>query len=124
MGVIAIEGIEVFAYHGVYEVEREKGNSYVVDVYMETDTLEAAQTDQLIDTIDYFEVYKLVLASMEDPVHLIERLVGKIGQQILIAFPPVRQVSVKVRKIRPLAMERCEQTYVEMKFDRSHLPLI
>ena len=116
IGTIAIEGIEIFAYHGVYQREREKGTAFVVDVYLKTEIKEAAETDELESTVDYFSVYQKVLTCMESPVHLLETLTVRIGQGILSEFENVMEARVKVTKIRPYAMRQCEQTYVEMTF--------
>ncbi|MEO1382575.1 MAG: dihydroneopterin aldolase [Bacteroidota bacterium] len=77
LSVIALEGIEVHAYHGVYKNERTHGNPYVVDVYLQADIRAAAQSDDLEDTVDYFGVYKLVLQVMDQPVQLLEHLADK-----------------------------------------------
>ncbi|MEL6252048.1 MAG: dihydroneopterin aldolase [Bacteroidota bacterium] len=121
MGVIAIEEIEVHAYHGVYEEERKRGTTFQVDVYMETDTRNAAKTDQLKDTLDYFSIYNLVLEILEVPSNLLEHLCEKIGSKILDDFSSVKSVKVRVSKLKPLAMEKCAKTYVEMFFDRKHI---
>jgi len=118
IGTIAIEGIEIFAYHGVYQKEREKGTAFVVDVYLQAEIQEAAETDELTATVDYFSVYQRVLTYMESPVHLLETLTVRIGKGILEEFDTVQQARIKVTKIRPYAMRQCEQTYVEMTFDR------
>ncbi|MEL6633444.1 MAG: dihydroneopterin aldolase [Bacteroidota bacterium] len=116
LSVIALEGIEVHAYHGVYKNERTHGNPYVVDVYLKADIRAAAQSDDLEDTVDYFGVYKLVLQVMDQPVQLLEHLADKMGQEIMSGYPQVVEAKVRVRKIQPWAMDRCAQTYVETIF--------
>lgn len=37
MGVIEIEGMKFYAFHGHYETERRVGNNFRVDVKLETD---------------------------------------------------------------------------------------
>ena len=113
LSVIALEGIEVHAYHGVYKNERTHGNPYVVDIYLKADIRAAAQSDDLGDTVDYFGEYKIVLNVMDQPVLLLEHLADKMGQEILSGYPQVVEAKVRVRKIQPWAMDRCAQTYVE-----------
>ena len=38
MATISIEGMEFHAYHGCFEEEQVIGNTFMVDVHMETDT--------------------------------------------------------------------------------------
>lgn len=115
-GLIAVEGIELHAYHGVYPRERKEGNRYRVDLYMEQDLEAAAASDALGDTLDYFQAYQLVLEVMREPVNLLETLVVRIGHQALERFPQLTAIRVRVSKIQPIAMDNCRQTYVEMSF--------
>lgn len=121
MATIAIEEIKVNARHGVYEIEQERGNSFVVDVYLETDIEQAATSDSLQDTLDYQAIYNLVLAEMEIRANLLETLVCRIGKHILNAYPQVEQVRLRISKLQPLHLEACMRTYVEMTFDQRHM---
>lgn len=120
MGIIAIEAIEIFAYHGVYQIEREAGNRFFVDLYLETNLQKAAISDNLDDTIDYFSVYKIVLEKMKDPANLLETLVFRIGPAILGQFPQLQSAKVRVRKQSPHAMSHARETYVEENFVREN----
>lgn len=117
-GTIALEGIELHAYHGVYRREREQGNRYKIDLYLEYDLRAAAQSDQLADTLDYFEIYKAVLSIMAEPVNLLETLAGRMGGHIMSQYPAVVSVRVRIAKVLPHAMFHCSQTYIEQRFDR------
>ncbi|MEM6805256.1 MAG: dihydroneopterin aldolase [Bacteroidota bacterium] len=121
MGVIAIEEIEVHAYHGVYQKEREIGTTFRVDLYMKTDIRKPAKTDQLEDTLDYFSIYQLVCEILEHPVNLLEHLCDKIGNKVMTDFEAVENVRVRVSKLKPLGMEKCGRTYIEMFFDRKDI---
>lgn len=120
MGIIAIEAIEIFAYHGVYQIEREAGNRFFVDLYLETNLQKAAISDNLDDTIDYFSVYKIVLEKMKDPANLLETLVFRIGPAILGQFPQLQSAKVRVRKQSPHAMSHARETFVEENFVREN----
>jgi dihydroneopterin aldolase len=118
IGTIAVEGIEVFGYHGVYPQERVEGNAFVVDVYLEAPVAAAASRDDLAETVDYAGVYQLVLEMMNESTQLLETLTVRIGEEILRRFSPVLSARVRVAKLRPMAMEQCERTYVELRFVR------
>lgn len=119
MGTIAIEGIEIFAYHGVYQIEREAGNRFFVDLYLQADLRPAARSDALRDTVDYHAVYKIVLNKMQQPANLLETLVFRIGPAILEAFQHLESATVRVRKLSPHAMSQARETYVEECFRRT-----
>ena len=52
---IAIEGLEVFANHGVFPEENKLGQKFVVSVTLYTDTRRAGETDDLSVSIHYGE---------------------------------------------------------------------
>ena len=118
MMTIALEGIRVHAYHGVYEEEKISGNEFVVDVYLKTAELAATQTDRLEDTLDYAEVYKFIVKEMEQPVDLLEYLVSGMGKRLLAKYSVVQKARLRVSKLNPKGMTYCERTYVEMDFIR------
>jgi dihydroneopterin aldolase len=113
---IAIEGVKLHAYHGVYPEERKKGTQFVVDVYIDTVGGITGKSDDLSHTIDYSEVYELILKVMSKPVNLLETLVETIGKGILENHPDAAKVKVRVSKEKPLAMDKCLRAYVEASF--------
>ncbi|MEM6346976.1 MAG: dihydroneopterin aldolase [Bacteroidota bacterium] len=121
IGTIAVEGIEIFGYHGVYDQERRDGNNFVVDVYIKSDIFRSAYTDQLADTLDYQQVYEIVLSEMKTPAKLLEHLAYRIARQISNSFPDIFSLQIKVTKLKPLGMSHCKQTYVDLLFDNEAL---
>ena len=65
MGLIQIEGMEFFAYHGCFKEERVIGTRFQVDISLESDTSQAEETDDLKKTLNYQDIYKLIKAEME-----------------------------------------------------------
>ena len=47
MDQIIVEDLQVFAHHGVYQQENEKGQNFYVSLILETDTRAAGMTDDL-----------------------------------------------------------------------------
>lgn len=82
--------------------EKVDGNTFEVDVIADVDILRAARTDDLAHTLDYGRVALIVGDVMEgESVDLIERLVGRIGEDLMGAFPAIRELTVAVRKLHP-----------------------
>ena len=57
---VELKGLEVFAYHGVLEEEREAGQRFLVDVRFEPSSTRAGGTDDIADAVDYRRVVALV----------------------------------------------------------------
>lgn len=101
MHKIAVEGIKIYAYHGCLIEESKIGGNYQVDISMETDFSEAAQTDDLNKTIDYVIVYEIVKAQMAIRSNLIEQVAQRIVNELKKNFSTLKKVEVKVVKLNP-----------------------
>ena len=102
---IRIEGIEVFAHHGVLPAEREQGQTFRVDVELAPVSDRACDTDDLADAVDYGAVADLVARiAGGEPVDLLEHLADRVARELVAAFP-VERVRVAVHKPQaPLAV--------------------
>ena len=100
-GVVALEGMEFYAYHGFYEEERKVGNKYIVDVSLKTNFVKAATSDDLEGTVNYETVYEIVKAQMAIPNKLLESVSKKIIDSIFKSLPSVLELTVSVSKQNP-----------------------
>ena len=96
---ILLEGMRFYAYHGVNPEERALGQRFIVDIVLAVDLRSAGQSDELVDTVSYSAVYKLVRQIVEgEPRQLIEAVAEEIAAAILTRFPHVTRVTATVRK--------------------------
>lgn len=85
---IEIRGIAGFGYHGLFEFERQNGQSFEVDLKLELKNEQAGKSDLIADAVDYSEVIKVVhQLIVGEPVNLIERLAEMIANDLLQSFP-------------------------------------
>ncbi len=82
MGLIEVNGIRVYAYHGCLSEEGRIGGHYCVDVSIAGDFNKAERTDKLKDTIDYARVTAIVKVQMAERSKLIEH----VGRRIMSAL--------------------------------------
>jgi dihydroneopterin aldolase len=101
MGIIEIEGMDFFAYHGCFKEERVIGTRFTVDTWLKTDTAEAETSDELKHTVNYQAVYALIRLEMEQHSHLLEHVARRIIDAIYRDFKMVTHVKVKVSKLNP-----------------------
>lgn len=114
MGLIRLNNIRCYAYHGCLTEEAEIGSDYRVDLWVRTDFTEAAKTDKLTDTIDYVQLNKLVKTQMGERSNLLEQVVQRIIDQVLQDFPTVKEVGVALSKINPPLGGDVESVTVEL----------
>src|SRR6188768_1668592 len=112
---IALEGLEFHAFHGVYPHERESGNWFEVDIAVETDFSEAAQSDELAGTVNYETLFRMVKEEMEKPSRLLETVAEKIVDDVLKALPSVKSVELKISKLNPPIGGKCKKATVSLR---------
>ena len=99
MDHIQIKELEVFANHGVLKQENELGQKFVVSVDLTVDTSKAAESDDIEDAVNYVEVAELIHSETKrNTFQLIEHLAGHLAEQILLTFPLVRSLSLRIDK--------------------------
>jgi dihydroneopterin aldolase len=112
MGLIELEEMDFYAYHGQFEEEQVVGNKFLVNITIETDCSKAAETDNLHDALDYVSIYKITKEEMEVKSHLLEHLTGRIIDRIHKEFPQIAHSKVKVSKLNPPMGGRMEKVSV------------
>ncbi len=99
---IALNTLRLFAYHGAYAEERERGNQFEIDLSVEVPIPRAATTDALEDTIDYVSLAECVhLVSGQKHYAVLEAFAYDLCHEVLALHPEVRSVTVEVRKLQP-----------------------
>jgi dihydroneopterin aldolase len=101
MGLIQIENMEFYAFHGHYREEQIVGNKFLVDLTIEADMSEPATSDNLRDAVNYQLAYRLVKEEMEKKSKLLENIAKRILDSIYENFREVRKVTVKISKMNP-----------------------
>ena len=105
--VIHIEGLKVFAHHGVFREEKEAGQDFYVNADLYTDLREAGLTDDLTKSTHYGEVSLLIGRCLTEQTYdLIETAAERTAEEILRQFPRVRALTLELHKPHaPIPME-------------------
>lgn len=101
MGIIEIEGMEFYAYHGHFKQEQVVGNKFLVNIIIETNCTKAGLSDNLIDALDYQKVYNLIKKEMNQKSFLLENICSRILDRLYLEFNIIEKATIKVSKINP-----------------------
>ncbi|MFN8239716.1 MAG: dihydroneopterin aldolase [Bacteroidales bacterium] len=101
MGLIRIEEMEFYAFHGHFKEEQIVGNKFIIDLEMETDLEPAGLSDRLEDATDYVVACRVVRQEMEKKSKLLENIARRILDSLFIALPGIKRATVKIRKMNP-----------------------
>jgi 7,8-dihydroneopterin aldolase/epimerase/oxygenase len=114
MGIIAIEGMKFYAFHGYYRQEQLIGTEFLVDVYVEVNITKAANSDQLIDTVNYETIYRIAKAEMSKKSKLIENVAERIIFKIKSFYANIEGLKVRISKLNPPLGNPVARTFIEM----------
>lgn len=99
MDTISLDGIELWANHGVMEHEADLGQRYVVDVTIHVDLEPAIASDDLADTVDYGALSSLVAHTFGAPrTRLVEAVAGRVATAVLEHDERIQAVDLTVHK--------------------------
>ena len=118
MDSIVISDLEVTYRVGVPDSERRYPQRLLVSVEMHDDFSEAAGTDDLNKTVDYFQVAQRLLHFGEGKEwKLIEKLAEDLARMVLVDFGPL-SVLVEVKKF---VVPQAQHVAVRVKRDQGWL---
>src|SRR5512133_2663040 len=101
MGLIQIENMEFYSFHGHFKEERIVGNKFLVDLTIETDMDLPSASDNLKDAVNYQRAYEIVKQQMELKSHLLEHIAGRILNALFDELAGIKKATVKVSKLNP-----------------------
>jgi dihydroneopterin aldolase len=117
---IFLHGLEVECIIGFIEWERRIRQTVVLDVEMPVDCVRAAQSDDVVDTLDYKRVAKRLITFVgASEFKLVETLAHRAALLILREFS-VEWVRLSVNK--PGAIRHSKDVGVAVLRTRAHLP--
>ena len=94
---INITGIEAFGKHGIYEIEKNNEQRFLIDIFLTIDNL---KDDNIINTINYEDlVDDSILLVRTQSFDLIETLSKKIAEHIIKKYSNLRFSNLKYIKI-------------------------
>ena len=114
MGIIKVENIRVFAYHGCLKEETKIGSDYRVDLKVEANLQTSSKTDKLSDTVDYVFLNRIIKEEMNIPSHLLETVAKRILNRIFDEDKLVKKATVWVSKLNPPIGGDVERVTIKM----------
>ena len=116
MDIIRIDNLEVYAYHGVYDEEKEKGQYFYVNAELYTNTRKAGMNDDLDASTNYGTVCDFIHDFMTKLTYdLIETVAEQLAQALLLEFKLVKSVLLEIRKPHAPIEKEFESVSVEIE---------
>lgn len=101
MGIIEIERMKFYAYHGHFAAEQVVGNNFEVYIRLEADCNKAAESDNLDDALNYQAVYETIKEVMQIKSALLENVGKRMLDALHQRFPAIKKATLKISKMNP-----------------------
>ena len=115
---ILLENIRFFANHGVAAQETTIGNEFTINLRLKVDIAQAAETDEIEDTVSYAEVHRILKEEMDIPSQLLEHVCKRIAEKLSNAFPAISDIEIKLSKRNPPMGADIDSASVEIQCTR------
>lgn len=121
MEKIRIQGLEVYAYHGSSEHERELGHRYSLDCEIMMTVHRTEEDGRLVPNLNYVDLAEFLVASFqEDTYEHFETACEETIFKVLDTFSEVRSVKLRVTKAAAHIPFPVDGITVEMERARHH----
>lgn len=114
MGIIKVENIRVYAYHGCLKEETKIGSDYRVDLEVSANLKKSAKSDLLKHTVDYVLLNSIIVEEMKIPSALLETIAKRILTRIFKEDKLVKSITIYVSKLNPPIAGDVEKVTIKM----------
>ena len=119
MGIIRLNNMNFYGYHGVYDFEKEQGANFEIDLELFTSLTKSSKSDNIEDTINYEDVYELVKKAFGSKSYfLLEKLADSISKSIFEEHK-IDKLIIRVRKINAPLDGKLDSVEIELKRKRA-----
>jgi dihydroneopterin aldolase len=115
MGIIKLQNIRCYAYHGCLVEEGKIGSDYLVNLTVLADLKKSSETDDLTDTADYVDLNRIVVEEMAIRSKLLEHVGRRIIDRVFKELIVIQKVIVEVSKVNPPIGGDVESVTIEME---------
>jgi dihydroneopterin aldolase/2-amino-4-hydroxy-6-hydroxymethyldihydropteridine diphosphokinase len=96
---IHIEGLEIFAHHGVHPSENKEGQTFIINAILYTSLREIGLQDDPNLCTSYGVVCRFINREMQGETYqLIEAVAENLAKKILLRFPDIKELTLEVCK--------------------------
>lgn len=100
-GYIEINGLRVYANHGVSPQEKAVGNVFEISVKLYFACEHAMRTDRIDLTVNYADVIELIKSEMRYPCQLLEHAAFRLYESMTRRYSSVYGGEIKLYKLQP-----------------------
>ena len=99
MDKLIMKNMAFYGYHGVLQEEKIIGQKFLIDAHIYLSLKKAGETDDLSFSVSYAAVYETIERIVtNEKYNLIEGLAERICSEVLLIYPTIQKIRVRVKK--------------------------
>jgi dihydroneopterin aldolase len=115
---VKVEGLRVYAHHGVLPIERKVGNMFEVSVSLYYDALPAMMNDNIETALNYANVVAEIVRVMASPEQLLEHVAYNIVNHLNSHFHVITHGELCIKKLKPPISEHMSAVNFSCKWEK------
>ncbi len=117
MAQISLLGMKFHAFHGVYPEEKLIGGHFLLDVVIETNIEDAADEDDITQTMNYEAIHQICKGVMNNPMDLIETVILNLKEELQNHFTAMDGLVIRLSKMNPPLSGQVASATIEEGWD-------
>lgn len=115
---VALQNVQIYAYHGFYPEEQLTGTLFSLDVETEF-AVGTGDREDLSNTVNYERLHTILSEEMKVTRKLIETVAHAILDRVRSEFTVAEHVRVVIRKLNPPLPGQVGNSLVELNYSRN-----
>ncbi|TAH03267.1 MAG: dihydroneopterin aldolase [Sphingobacteriales bacterium] len=115
---IGLEGVQFKGAIGLHPEEKILGNNFLVDFEITFKNTKQPDTENLNETINYCDLYSILETELAQTTDLLETVAQDILDQTLLAYPFLRSIKIKIKKLNPPINAQIANAFVALNYHK------
>ncbi len=115
---VGLESVQFNAAIGLHHEEKVLGNNFLVDFEVAFKNTKQPDTQNIDDTINYSNLYSILESEFAQTTDLLETVAQNILDTTLLAYPFLRSVKIKIKKLNPPINAQIANAFVALNYHK------
>ncbi len=115
---VGLESVQFNAAIGLHPEEKILGNNFLVDFEVAFKNSKQHDTQNIDDTINYSTLYAILETEFAQTTDLLETVAQNILDQTLLAYPFLRSIKIKIKKLNPPIKAQIANAFVALNYHK------
>ena len=113
---VTLDQMEFSANHGLYDFEKEKGNTFFLNITLQKELPDHYIFKTIDHTTNYEVLYRMAAKHMATTTDLLEQVIQNLAEDIKKTFTGLSKITISMSKLNPPVGGPCKQSEVTIEY--------